>query len=1059
MNHARQAARHRDPASGQSGATEQQSSGVGNHAAQGQQGGGPLGWFRDAGSWIGDKIGSATDAVGEWAGETKQAAKDLWDVATSTSIGLADGSVYVETDLDELADLMSPETRAALAFDRATADNRIRVNYDRASGKLVATSDELTLTGVQTAKVQTGAVTLRGVRAEFTSQDGKPPSLTQGFSLLAFKDQAGSLNVTVTIADAQAADVVFAGPNGQTEVASVKLTGLTGTVGADGGMPFADAGTTEVDFALEHAVLEGLSADGHAMASAEASGVSGGMSGANESAFLAADSVSLGSVTSGGQQVVGESSMSGLRVDVDNKGGGLLGVDGKADQARARVAVEAARVSQLDTDDFDAAGLSASQLSGSFDTTTGMASASASSLAVNGLDTSWVDATRLQADQLSLAGDLRGADGRRDVELDVGKLSGNGLSVVAQDDTSSAPGMGGMPLDWSADIDAVDIADAQAGGASIDRVTLAQAGVSGVIDGEASNYAAEARHTELSGFAHEQMTADRLATTNTSLSGDASRTGFTADHVEAHNLDTGNLRAAELHAFGGTASLGGEQARATLERARMLDATVAGRVDIQEANVDQLYAHSDSSGKSVAAAGGQVIGVSDRESGASLGTASFQQADLAIDGNGATASLDQASLTDAQGFGASLSSGSVEGLSASRSGGVDQVGIKAVSAAGLSYGDNRAAHLHAGGIQGHRDADGMRATAERASGRQLQIGDTASVATAGFTDLAASQDASGAQATIGSSALAGIGFNTATAEGRIHSMDVQGARAGRDASGQQYAGADGLNMRDLQASGRTSSADPSSALSELDLARLVETSSAQLRHADVSASAMMAGGDLGLGGLWAEPDTRVDIGMSVRQGEIMDEGTYATFDGPLDSPLWTSVRGAYVDDGRVRGDVAGWFDQDITSDLTDSLGMGGDRLPSVAGLGSGMADYMRLSGAGGSTDISSFIDVDSIRSDGTARLGDGVIESGVGRVDLAASERNSDNRIDFKTGDGSLEAQIQRFLADSASLSSGGLSAAAHDLSVSGASVDANSDGWNLKADELNASDLSSSRQ
>jgi hypothetical protein len=1077
------------------GATEQQRGGVGNNAAQNQQGGGPMGWFRQAGGWMGDKVGQATDAVGQWAGETKQAAQEVWDVATTTSVGMEDGTVYVETDLDELSDLMSPETQAALALDRATADNRVRITYDRASGDMVATCDELALSGVHTAKVQSGAVLLRGVRAVFTNQGGKIPGLGENFSLLGYKDAADNIQAVVTIRDAQATDVSFAGPNGQTEVASVKLTGLTGTVGAEGGMPFAEAGSTEVDFALEHALLEGLTAEGHTVASAELSGVSGGMSGAKESAFLAADAVAVSSVTSGDQQLAGQSSLSGLRVDVDNTGGGLLGADGKADQARARVAVEAAKVSQLDTADFDAAGVSAQKLTGSFDTTTGLASGSAGSLGVDGLDTSWVDATRMQADGLSVDGDLRGIDGRRDLDLDIDKLSGDGLSVMAQEGVSSNPGMGGMPLDWSADIDAADITRAQAGGASIDRAQFEQMGFQGVIDGEASNFSADARHTELSGFAHDEMTADRLATTNTSLTAEANHTDFAADHVEANNLNTDNLRASELHAFGGTASLGDGGATATLEQARMLDATIAGRLDIQETHLDQLTASSSASGQSVSASGGQVIGVSDRQTDARLGSASFQQANLGIDGSGATATVGHTSITDAQGFGASLSSGSVDGLaasrrdgtdtltatqasvnsmaygdtsvqsgsltgiSASRTGDVGQVGIESASAAGLSHGDTSVAHLHAGGITGRRDADGMIGSAERASARQIQLGDTASVATAGFTDIAATHDANGSQATLGTAALGGVGFQTTSAQGHIHSVDVQGAHAGRDASGQQYAGAGGVQMRDLQASGRTSSSTPGASSGGLDVARLVETSSAQLRHADLSGRASMNSGKIDEYGLKVEEDTQVAMGVSIRNGAVQDQGSHAEFSQPIDGPLWTSVRGAYIKDGRLRGDVNGWWDKDLTGSFNESLGLSGDRLPSAAAIGAALADKMRQPGSASSSDLSGIVDTNSVQIDGSAQLGSGVIDAGVGQVDLAEAQQLIDNRVDFKSRDGSLEAAIESFLADSASFSSDGVSASTGPVSVSGASMDANADSWNIQADALDASDLRSSQQ
>jgi len=1091
MSRSHRSARNRSQGQDAIGQSNPQQGGVGNQAAQAQQDGGVMGWFRRAGSWMGDKVDQATETVGRWADQTKQVATDAWDVVTSTSVGMEDGSIYIETDLDELSDFMSPETRAALALDRATADNRVRLSYDRASGELVATSDEIALAGLQTDKVQAGAVVLRGVRAVFTNSGGKIPGLDENFSLLGYKDAADNLQAVVTIADAEATDVSFAGPNGQTEVASVKLTGLTGTVGAEGGMPFSDAGTTEVDFALEHAVLEGLSADGHTVASAEVSGLSGGMSGASESAFLAADTVAVSNVNSGDQQVMGQSTVNGLRVDVDNEGGGLLGVDGQADRARARVAVEAANVSQLDTADFDAAALSAHKLSGSWDTTTGTGNASARSLGVDGLDTSWVDATRLQADNVSLGGDLRGEDGRRDVDLDVGRLTGDGLSVAAPSGSSDNPGMGGKPLDWTADVDTVDLANTHAGGADIARTQLSQAGLRGAIDGDSSSFSADVRQTELTGFSHAAMSADRLATTNTSLVAGADRTDLSADHIQARNLNTESLRAGELQAFGGTAALGNGEATATLDRARMLDATIAGRVDVDEASLDKLDAHRGPSGSRVSAASGSITGVSDRQTDARLATAAFTGAGIGVDDNGVTANLASAQLTDAQGLGARLASGSVEGLalnhsdsasrltatqagvngltygdtalqsgtlsgiSAQRSGDVDQLGIDSATATGLSHGTTSVASLNAASLSGRRDADGMRGSIETASARQIQVGETASVATADLNGLAGLHNSTGTHATLGSGTLGDVDFATQAARGHVDTVSLQGAAANRDANGHIHAGAGGLQMRGLQASGH--STGQASGGSDIDMARLVETSAAQVQHADLSASARLPGGDLGVAGLKAARNTQVQAGVSIRNGQIQDRGTHARFDKRIDGPLWTSVNGAYVRDGKLRADVNGWADKDVTGTVNESLGLRGRRLPSTAAIGAGVANQMRRPSTGSSTDMSRIVDMNSVRVDGTAQLGDGVIDAGMGRVDLARARQQGDNRVDIQAGNGNLEADIQRFLADSSSFSSGGTSASTGQMSVNGASLDANANGWGVNADALDIRDLRTS--
>ncbi|MBO84888.1 MAG: hypothetical protein CL927_05990, partial [Deltaproteobacteria bacterium] len=455
--------------------------GPGNQAAQGGRGGGALGWFRQAGAWVGDKVSGATEAVGDWATQTADFARDAVEAVSTTSVGMADGTVYIEVDLDELSDLMSADTRAALGLDRATADNRVRISFSRETGELVATSEQIALAGVDTATVKAGQVLLNGVRAVFTNAGGGMPGLGAEFSLLGYRDAADNLQAVVTVASASAVDVTFQGPDGPTSVASVALEGLAGTVGAQGGIPFAQAGTTEVDFALEHAVLEGLSANGHTVASAQVEQVTAGMSGAAETAFLAAESVSVAGVD--GKTSAGNAQLDGLRVDVDNRGGGLLGIDQTNDQARARVAVEAAAVSDLDTADFDAQSLSAAGFSSNFDTVAGSGSATIRQLGTEGLDTSWVDANRLSASDLSVDGLLTSEDGRRTAALSVGSVTGDGLAIDPVTDGRNAAAAGNQALDWSARLGTADLTNSSLGSATVARTQLAGANLSGAIDG------------------------------------------------------------------------------------------------------------------------------------------------------------------------------------------------------------------------------------------------------------------------------------------------------------------------------------------------------------------------------------------------------------------------------------------------------------------------------------------------------------------------------------------------------------------------------------------------
>ena len=1074
-----------------------QAGGPGNQAASKGQGGGILGWFRDAGDWVGDQVSGATEAVGEWASDTKAWAQDAWEAGTSTDIGMENGTVYLETDLDELSDLMSAETRKALALDRATAENRVRIAYNYDTGELTATSDEIALAGFHTEKVSAAQVLLRNIKAVFIDQARGESRIAGAFSLLQYKKAMKNLQAVVTIGSAQATDVAFAGPAGPTSVASVALEGMTGTVGTSGGLPFSDSGTTDVDFALQHAVLEGLAAEGHTVASAELTGVSAGMSGSSESAFLEAEALAVAGVA--GESRAGDATVRGLRVDVDNKGGGLLGVDGKADRAKARVAVEAASVTDLDTTAIDARALSAGRLQGSFDSTSGLGSASVGRLQAEGLDTSWVDANRIEAQSLSIDGDLAGRDGRRNADLDVKRLTGDGVSVVPTTDGNTAAAGGGKALDWSANLDTIDLKDTHAAGTNIASTVMEGTRVTGSMDGDASTLRAEVADAALTGFQNDTLRADSLTTRNTTMTAGANQMTAMADHVHGTGIQTDALRAGELHAYGGTATMGHGAASASFDRARLEDATVANRFDVASAEVDH-FAASRGGGRSAASFGtASATGLRDRKTDSRVASGALEGA--AIEHNESTGTvrghLDKGSVTGASGMGGSLDSASirtvdlqhgtsgssvtaasatvsglsrgesrldaatVDGISAERKGSTDTLGVDQVALSGLAHGDHSAASASANGLSATRDERGMRGGIDTLSAQELKVGDTASAASAHAHGLALSKTDSGLQASVTEAALLDSKFQTAAASGSLSSAVIK-AGAISQTDGGITGGAGSVRLKGLDARGRMGGGSGGSSGGGFDTARAIETTAANIQDAEVSAGLNLKGGKLGVAGLKAKPDTRVDASVSIRDGKVQDQGTGVDLSKPVSGPLWTALRGGYMEEGKLKADIRGWADMDVTDKVNGELGVSGDTIPDVATIGAGVASELRSKDPSSSTDPSTLrqqLDMQSLQVDAHAQLGSGVIDTGSARVDLGRAQQAGDNRLDVSARDGSLEAEIQRFLADSTRYASGGTSASTGATSATGVDLNASEAAWSMQVDELHAHDVRGSKK
>ena len=673
--------------------------GVGNGATQKARSGGIMGWFRDAGQWVGDTAGAAVDTVSGWAEDTKDAARELWEAAASTDFEWKDGVITVETDLDQVMDLVPADLRAGLALDRNAADNRVAVRLDTNTHELIITSDALEIASYESESLSTGAVSLSGMRVVLSNHSGGLPFLGGDFSMLGFKEKDDNLAAQVTVASAIARDVQWRGEGGPLSVQSLALTALTGTLASGKALPGAEAASTDFGFDIEGAVLQGLKSEGHMAESVSVSGASVGMSQAGESAFLEADQVDVRNGALGTESL-GSASASGVRVDVDNRGGGALFMDNKADKAKARVAVEAASISDFDGASTDLASGSIAGARASFDTTTGAGDAFAHDIQLGGLDSSWVDVNTLDLDD---AGVRYGrSDAGSSVEMSARRAKTDGLAI----DTPTkpeGPQQPGAPLDWSANFGAVDMTNTQAAGAGIASVTARGLRASGHADGLTSTYGAYADEAAITGLSHDLIRADGLSGTNTSLTGDAHSVGIGADHIKGSGISANNVAVGEVDGWGLDASVGQDAGALSLDRARMSDALLADRLSVASGSVDGLTASRADGQNTVSIDSAAVSGVADSVTGMRLG---------------------EATLHDARTLGTPDVSESTVG----------NASLRDLSAPGLGVGQ-----ADLSGAVMHRGADGMSGSVAEASATTLSLADRLAIDSASATGLSGSQ--------------------------------------------------------------------------------------------------------------------------------------------------------------------------------------------------------------------------------------------------------------------------------------------------------------------------------
>ena len=77
--------------------------------AQSSQGGQPgmWGWLESTGDWFADKYSDVSNGVNNWANGVRETTNDIWDIFNSTEFKAKDGIWNLNTDLDEITDLVN----------------------------------------------------------------------------------------------------------------------------------------------------------------------------------------------------------------------------------------------------------------------------------------------------------------------------------------------------------------------------------------------------------------------------------------------------------------------------------------------------------------------------------------------------------------------------------------------------------------------------------------------------------------------------------------------------------------------------------------------------------------------------------------------------------------------------------------------------------------------------------------------------------------------------------------------------------------------------------------
>lgn len=720
-------------------------------ARQGAPSTGVRGWLAGAGRWVSDKYESTTDAVGDFAQKTGQAASELWDVASSSDLSLEGGNLVLETDLDELMDVMPASVAGALKLDREASANRVRVVIDPGEKVAVLTSDEITVAGVDSESLKTGTVRLQGVRIRLSNPAGGVPFVDGDFGFLGFKDADDNLTAEVEVSGITASDVVVQGSDGPTALASLQVDGLTGTAAAQGGAPMGEDAKTTLDFSVEGAVMEGLSRQGITVDKATATGASGGMYEGSETAFLAAEQLAISGATQNGT-ALGSAEVTGARVDIKNEGGGLVGLDDKADRLSGRVRVDAASVKDFDGQSADLESGTLGGVAVDFDSVARTARAEAETTRLQGLDTTSLDID--DATVRGLGADIGMGEDKTTLRAAAERAE---LSGVRFDGDASTPAGGGgesANLDWGLDIADASLSDVDAAGAKLAGVQTENLQASGLASGEASWFMARADQAGIEGLDHDLLRAREATLGGAGMDWHAGGdTNVRARDVSVTDAAAHNFSAAGLQASGGAVTFGPTgDARGSLAHASVTDATVADRVSVESGEVRGVSGSSLGGERQVGIESASATGVRDSVTGGTLRSASLSGVQTGGAGGQFSTTVDEARLSHGAMSGHRVTDATARGLSVSRDGGGALTGgFDGLQATGL-HGATGGSGVDVASLDA-RNGQATMGTGGFGSGSLAQLSttglrtDQGSAATASVHGLSASRDASGVQAT------------------------------------------------------------------------------------------------------------------------------------------------------------------------------------------------------------------------------------------------------------------------------------------------------------------------
>ena len=337
-------------------------------------------FLQDSGDWVAEKYNNVTDGIGDTAQRVGHAADELWDVVTNTNMSFNDTGIDVETDLDEVMDLVPMDLGVIL--DREASDNVAQIHFAK-DGSITIKSSSIALGAVNINGIQLSGAMLKGVHVHIRREkNGLIPKIKPEES-----------QITINIDSAIGSDISVTSKNGPIEAKEVELSNLhVVTTGKQA--PFDDSPAGNINFSVGSVVVRGLNGAGAEADSIAAQNASGTLS--EDSGNIHAGTANASNLKYNGNHVQ-QAELAGVNASFEKGSNGDLG---------ASVTAASAAASGIDTAQIDAQSFSSSNLQASGNLQEQSVSGSLGSFSAKGIQSTQANLDSASGNGVTFAGDI-----------------------------------------------------------------------------------------------------------------------------------------------------------------------------------------------------------------------------------------------------------------------------------------------------------------------------------------------------------------------------------------------------------------------------------------------------------------------------------------------------------------------------------------------------------------------------------------------------------------------------------------------------------------------------